>query len=101
MMLATMPQATLDAAARDETFLAELRRIHAAFRAYRDGEGWFQEAYPGITDLRIAYLSLELRPVEDKRRLGVCIQFARLPAVVVCVEDQTFMGFRKNPLLGW
>lgn len=59
MTLATVPQATLDAAARDETFLAELGRIHAAFRAYQEGEGWFQEAYPGIPDLRIAYLSLE------------------------------------------
>ena len=59
MTLGKVPQATLDAAARDETFLAELRRIHAAFRAYKESNGWFQEAYPGITDLRIAYLSLE------------------------------------------
>ena len=59
MALAKVPQTTLDAAARDETFLAELRRVHASFRAYQTGNGWFQEAYPGITDLRIAYLSLE------------------------------------------
>ena len=59
MTLAKVPQATLDAAAHDETFLAELGRIHGAFRAYKEGNGWFQEAYPGITDLRIAYFSLE------------------------------------------
>lgn len=59
MTLASVPQATLDAAARDETFLAELNRIHATFVAYKDGNGWFQDSYPGIRDLRIAYFSLE------------------------------------------
>ncbi len=59
MTLAQVPQTTLDAAARDETFLAELRRVHTAFRAYKEGTGWFQEVYPGVTDLRVAYLSLE------------------------------------------
>ena len=59
MTLAKVPQATLESAARDETFLAELRRVHGVFRAYQDGTGWFQEAYPGVTDLRVAYFSLE------------------------------------------
>ncbi len=57
--LATVPQATLDAAAQDETFLAELSRVHDALRAYQAGDGWFQEAYPHVGDLRIAYFSLE------------------------------------------
>jgi glycogen phosphorylase len=59
MTLAKVPQATLDSAARDETFLAELRRVHGVFRAYQGGSGWFQETYPGVTDIRIAYFSLE------------------------------------------
>lgn len=59
LTLATVPQATLDAAARDETFLAELRRVHARFRDYRAGGGWFQEAYPGVGGMAVAYLSLE------------------------------------------
>jgi glycogen phosphorylase len=59
MTLAKVPQATLDAAARDETFLAELRRIHTAFRTYQAGTGWFDETYPGVNDLQIAYFSLE------------------------------------------
>jgi starch phosphorylase len=60
LTLATVSQETLDAAARDDSFLAELHRIHARLRAYRGGGGsWFPEAYPGITDLTVAYFSLE------------------------------------------
>jgi starch phosphorylase len=59
LMLATIPQATLDAAARDDTFLAELRRVYWRYRAYQRGAGWFQEAYPGVADISVAYLSLE------------------------------------------
>lgn len=59
LTLATIPQTALDAAARDESFLAELARISARYRAYRAGAGWFQDAYPGVPDLSVAYFSLE------------------------------------------
>lgn len=59
LMLANVPQATLDAAARDDTFLAELRRVYWRYRAYQRGDGWFQEAYPGVADMSVAYFSLE------------------------------------------
>jgi glycogen phosphorylase len=58
-MLGNLPQAVLDAAARDESFLAETQRIHDRLVAYCAGSGWYQEAYPGVKGVEIAYFSLE------------------------------------------
>jgi starch phosphorylase len=57
--LATMPQSALDAAARDETFLAEMRRVHDGLRVYRAADAWYQDAYPGVREMTVAYFSLE------------------------------------------
>lgn len=58
--LATVPQSTLDAAARDESFVAEMERVHKALLAYRAADGWFADVATGdLDDLSIAYFSLE------------------------------------------
>lgn len=60
MTLATAPQTVLDRAARDESFVAEMERVHAALTAYRAGDGWFADVVDTETaGLSIAYFSLE------------------------------------------
>lgn len=59
LMLGTLAQADLEAAARDESFVENLRRVHENFTRYHNAPGWFQETYGGEKDFRVAYFSCE------------------------------------------
>src|SRR5438477_1479720 len=58
-LLGALSQESLGAAARDEGYIAHLRRVHDAFRRHMDGRGWFQESHPEDNKLLIAYFSAE------------------------------------------
>ncbi|CAN5428740.1 glycosyltransferase family 1 protein [soil metagenome] len=58
-LLGALPQQTLAAAARDEGYVAHVRRVREAFRRHMDGRGWFQETHPDDGKLLIAYFSAE------------------------------------------
>ncbi len=58
--LARIPQKVLHDAAKDESFVAEVQRVHRRLQAYHEEVGWFVEDAPeGMEDLRVAYFSLE------------------------------------------
>ena len=58
--LATVPQRVLEAAAGDESFVAEAQRLHARMVEECSGDAWFaSEATDDIRDLTVAYFSLE------------------------------------------
>ncbi len=60
LMLGTITQDQLDAAAVDPAFLAHLERVATEFDAYSEADNtWFKRTHDGETDLRVAYLSLE------------------------------------------
>ena len=59
LMLGTVPQADLEAAARDESFVANVKRVHESFSAYLKAPGWFREAHPEATTFLAAYFSCE------------------------------------------
>src|SRR3954452_113394 len=52
-LLGALPQDTLANAARDEGYVAHLKRVHDLFRKHLDGRGWFQETHPDDTKLLI------------------------------------------------
>ncbi|HZL37492.1 MAG TPA: alpha-glucan family phosphorylase [Tepidisphaeraceae bacterium] len=58
-MLGTIAQAKLSAAAKDEGFLAHLRRVFAVFSDHMSGKGWFSDTHPDKDKLQIAYFSAE------------------------------------------
>lgn len=59
-MLGALDQAQLDAAARDETFLAQLdRTVHDLDTYLGARPTWYQHAYSKVDGLRIAYFSAE------------------------------------------
>lgn len=58
--LAMVPQQVLDEAALDESFVAEVQRVHRRMLEYRAEKGWFAEKAPeNVGDLSVAYFSLE------------------------------------------
>jgi starch phosphorylase len=59
LMLGLLSQSALEAAARDESFVANLRRVHERFKTYLETPGWFQETHSGEKELNIAYFSCE------------------------------------------
>ncbi len=59
LMLGSLTQEDLEAAARDESFVANLRRVHENFTRYLKVPGWFQEAHGGEKDFLVAYFSCE------------------------------------------
>ncbi len=59
LMLGAVPQADLDAAARDESFVANLKRVHDKFVAYHSSPGWFHEAHGEEKAFLAAYFSCE------------------------------------------
>lgn len=59
LMLGTLPQADLEAAARDESFVANLDRVYRSFREYRKRTTWFEETYGGEPAAKVAYFSCE------------------------------------------
>src|SRR5437868_5768098 len=54
-MLGTISQEKLAAAARDDGYIAHVRRVHEAFRRHLDSKGWFTESHPDDQKLAIAY----------------------------------------------
>ncbi|NJD61184.1 MAG: glycosyltransferase family 1 protein [Deltaproteobacteria bacterium] len=59
LMLGSLTQAELEAAARDESFVANLKRVHENFTHYMKAPGWFQETHGGEKDFLAAYFSCE------------------------------------------
>ncbi len=59
LMLGALPQADLDAAARDESFVANLKRVHESFTGYLKAPGWFREAHGKEKTFLAAYFSCE------------------------------------------
>jgi starch phosphorylase len=59
LMLGSLTQEDLEAAARDESFVANLKRVHENFTRYLKSPGWFQEAHGGEKDFLVAYFSCE------------------------------------------
>ena len=59
LMLASMPTEELEAAARDDSFVANVRRVHENYLRHMASQGWFREVYPDVKDLLVAYFSLE------------------------------------------
>jgi len=58
--LATVPQAVLEAAATDASFVAELQRLHTRMSEECSGDSWFSaESGTDLRGLTVAYLSLE------------------------------------------
>jgi starch phosphorylase len=58
-MLGTLPQADLEAAAKDESFVANVERVYRSFQEYRTRTSWFQEAHAAEGGARVAYFSCE------------------------------------------
>ncbi len=59
LMLGSLTQAELEAAALDESFVANLRRVHENFASYLKAPGWFQEAHGAEKGFLVAYFSCE------------------------------------------
>jgi starch phosphorylase len=47
LLLGMLPQEDFEAAAADESFVANLQRVHQRFRRYMDGGGWWKEEHGG------------------------------------------------------
>jgi len=58
-MLGTLPQADLEAAAKDESFVANVDRVYRSFQEYRKRTSWFQEAHGADAGAQVAYFSCE------------------------------------------
>lgn len=59
LMLGMLSQDALDAAAKDESFVNNLSRVHEQFRRYLSQPGWFAEAHGGERRFLTAYFSTE------------------------------------------
>ncbi|MEJ2738084.1 MAG: alpha-glucan family phosphorylase, partial [Anaerolineae bacterium] len=65
LMLGTIDQGTLEAAASDEGFLAQLARIDLELEVYKDGAStWFQRAHGPVQAPLVAYFSAEFGVTE-------------------------------------
>ncbi len=58
-MLAQVSQEKLREAAEDESFVAHLERVYAAFNDYMGQKKWFEARYPACKDAKVAYFSCE------------------------------------------
>jgi glycogen phosphorylase len=59
-LLGCVEQSVLEAAARDDSFLAHLHGVSKSLNAYLAGQGtWFQREHGDVPDMLIAYFSLE------------------------------------------
>jgi starch phosphorylase len=59
LMLGSLSQEKLEEAARDESFVANVQRVHQNLVEYLKTPGWFQEVHGGETGFRVAYFSCE------------------------------------------
>ncbi|MBD3325018.1 alpha-glucan family phosphorylase, partial [candidate division KSB3 bacterium] len=65
LMLGTIDQTKLEAAAADEGFLAQLDRVLHAFDAYQTAKStWFSRTHGSISDSHVAYFSAEFGVTE-------------------------------------
>ena len=58
-MLGAIEQTKLQAAARDDGFLAHMKRVIAQFKGHLAEEGWYQSTHAEKKDLLVAYFSAE------------------------------------------
>ncbi len=58
-MLGRLNQHTLDAAARDDSFVANLNRVYQILQEYLAHKTWFKETFPDEQEFRVAYFSME------------------------------------------
>src|SRR6476661_1328997 len=58
-LLGTIDQGKLAAAAKDDGYLAQLKRVYAHFRAHMDEVGWYATQHADKPRLRVAYFSAE------------------------------------------
>jgi glycogen phosphorylase len=58
-LLGRIDQAKLQGAARDQGYLAHLRRVHEAFRKHLQAHGWFHDHHQDKEKLLVAYFSAE------------------------------------------
>ena len=59
LMLGSLTQAELEAASWDESFVANVRRVHEDFTRYMKAPGWFRETHGAEKDFLAAYFSSE------------------------------------------
>jgi len=59
LMLGSLPQEDLEEAARDDSFVANVKRVHQHLIGYLKAPGWFQEAHGKEEGCRVAYFSCE------------------------------------------
>lgn len=59
LMLGRLPQKRLEELAKDESFLADMKRVHERFKAYMEGTSWFKRSHPELGDKVFAYFSTE------------------------------------------
>ncbi len=59
LMLGTLPQADLVAAAKDESFVANVERVYRSFQQYLQGPSWFSEAHGAEAGFQAAYFCCE------------------------------------------
>jgi starch phosphorylase len=59
LMLGSLSQEELEEAARDDSFVANVKRVHQNLAEYLKAPGWFREAHGGEGGCRIAYFSCE------------------------------------------
>ncbi|HZD54900.1 MAG TPA: alpha-glucan family phosphorylase [Candidatus Aquicultoraceae bacterium] len=59
LMLGSLSQEELEGAARDESFVANVERVHRRLVEYLGAPGWFRETYGEEKDFRVAYFSCE------------------------------------------
>ena len=58
-MLGALPQADLEAAAKDESFVANVARVYRSFQEYLRNPSWFAESHGGEAGFQAAYFSCE------------------------------------------
>jgi starch phosphorylase len=59
LMLGTLPQADLIAAAKDESFVANVERVYHSFQQYLQSPSWFSEAHGAEGRVQVAYFCCE------------------------------------------
>ena len=59
LMLGSLSQEELDEAARDESFVANVQRVHQRLVEYLEAPGWFKEAHGEEKEFQAAYFSCE------------------------------------------
>lgn len=59
LMLGVIPQERLEEVMQDESFMANMKRVHANMKSYMAAKTWFDKTYPQAGERTIAYFSTE------------------------------------------